>query len=615
MQRFFALGGKPCSAEGRAAFHQVPLRVQASDQRWSVALRADGLMVWTVDSDVRSLRCYKLDDRGIVLGTLFRRSARAEQAKPLLQLDARDARTVCRTRGRALVDEFWGRYVALLLEGDSLCVLRDPAGAQKCYYARYHGMLAVFSHLADLLELLPLTLSVNENHIAACLKLHFFPSSGETGFNEIREVHGGQSLTLTGPTLRDDFHWDALKICRTEAVEDIDQASYLLKEAVLQSVQAWASCYQRVLHELSGGLDSSIVLACLAKSAATTQVVCSTYYTTDAQGDERKFARLMAARAGVQLEERPVGNQVRTRIDEFVDACGVTTPLLAKFTCEDDRRRPPLVSKHGSEAILSGQGGDQVFWRGLHVLDAVDWARTHGVGARLPRIVADAAQAANQPFWPTLRAAIVHGLARVPASLFMTVPVPDFIRLPDVQPEARIHPWLVEHDLPPGKAAQLMNIIEAQSLWARECPYADEIHPLISQPVIEACLRIPTYVLAHGGVERALVRKAFSADLPQEIVRRYSKGAVDRHFFAVVNDNRELIRAFLSDGLLAERGVIDKKLMREALARPLVVTRGADLLPFATACKCEMWLRETQSRARNMRTDRTALDDASLVTC
>ena len=40
---------------------------------------------------------------------------------------------------------------------------------------------------------------------------------------------------------------------------------------------------------------------------------------------------------------------------------------------------------------------------------------------------------------------------------------------------------------------------------------AERISPLFSQPLMELCLRIPTYVLTEGGWDRAVARRAFYA--------------------------------------------------------------------------------------------------------
>src|SRR5690606_6996824 len=52
---------------------------------------------------------------------------------------------------------------------------------------------------------------------------------------------------------------------------------------------------------------------------------------------------------------------------------------------------------------------------------------------------------------------------------------------------------------------------------------APRVRVYLTQPIIETCLRIPSWVMTYGGVDRGLARKAFQRDLPQDVVRRFSK--------------------------------------------------------------------------------------------
>src|SRR3546814_5721791 len=51
------------------------------------------------------------------------------------------------------------------------------------------------------------------------------------------------------------------------------------------------------------------------------------------------------------------------------------------------------------------------------------------------------------------------------------------------------------------------------------------IHPLLSQPVIEHCLAIPTWLQCAGGCDRSIARQAFKPDLPAKVIERRGKGS------------------------------------------------------------------------------------------
>src|SRR6202034_2731130 len=58
-----------------------------------------------------------------------------------------------------------------------------------------------------------------------------------------------------------------------------------------------------VLQQLSGGLDSSIVLGCLADAPSAPDISCYTFYVPGAPSDERRWARYATHRRGLRHVE------------------------------------------------------------------------------------------------------------------------------------------------------------------------------------------------------------------------------------------------------------------------------------------------------------------------
>src|SRR5262249_54036655 len=90
---------------------------------------------------------------------------------------------------------------------------------------------------------------------------------------------------------------------------------------------------------------------------------------------------------------------------------------------------------------------------------------------------------------------------------------------------------------------------------------------LMSQPLIELCLRIPSYVWITGGRDRAIARRAFEHVLPPVIARRQQKGAIDQHNLQIFDANETYLRAMLLDGLLVKEGLLDRARLERYLTR------------------------------------------------
>src|SRR5690606_32369827 len=74
-------------------------------------------------------------------------------------------------------------------------------------------------------------------------------------------------------------------------------------------------------------------------------------------------------------------------------------------------------------------------------------------------------------------------------------------------------PWKDEKvSLLPGKRRQLLGSIASRSYFTvlEKSHLLEPIDPFVSQPIIEACLGVPTYILQYGGHDRRLVRDVFA---------------------------------------------------------------------------------------------------------
>jgi asparagine synthase (glutamine-hydrolysing) len=108
-----------------------------------------------------------------------------------------------------------------------------------------------------------------------------------------------------------------------------------------------------------------------------------------------------------------------------------------------------------------------------------------------------------------------------------------------------------------------------------------------SQPLLELCLKIPTYILTAGKRPRAVVRDAFANQVPDAILRRVDKGNTGRATAIILKNNLRLVRRYLEDGILVNQGYLDPDALRAALSGPSHATPTSLLSLFST----EAWLR------------------------
>jgi asparagine synthase (glutamine-hydrolysing) len=133
-------------------------------------------------------------------------------------------------------------------------------------------------------------------------------------------------------------------------------------------------------------------------------------------------------------------------------------------------------------------------------------------------------------------------------------------------------------------------------------PFAPEaspelVHPLLSQPLIELCLALPTFTLTTGGRGRALARRAFADRMPAEIANRRSKGGTEDHVAAVLRRSQRLARSVLMEGWLVRKGLLDPVRVDAALSgRPSA--NGASVAEIHACFAMEAWLGQVCGNVR-----------------
>lgn len=601
MTRFVAIAWRheieQTSAQASELIHSINLALHG----WSCAFSSKGLHVLHRITPSKLDAVYPLHGSGgVVLGRLFRSDTRGRPPLQGKELGRALTDEIIRSRGANLVRAYWGRYVALLRSTGRIHteVLRDPTGAVPCFVAELDdGLSLICSHTEDCAPLGLLERKINWDHVTAYVWYRRLVTS-HTGLIGVRQVHAGERLSLHDRGSDGEFLWRPDAILADRLVEDRQVAKCELRTTVQRCVETWASCYSNILVELSGGLDSSVVLACLSQAPRVNsdwKVLCQNFFTEGGHGDERMFARAAAASAGTPLIETPL-TASEVSIEVLLDRIRVATPARTNLLAEYRLRRAALVRQHGVEAIFSGQGGDHFFQQAKTPLIAAEYAQRHGFDAGFLDVVRDTALLTRSSLWLVVGKALSHiGSGRHDDPYTPRLIAPNLLSTTardSVDAGMIRHPWCdAARKLPGAKQLQIFDIVDTQSFYYLPSPFADMVHPLISQPIIELCLQIPSYVLTYGGVDRALLRNAFSDLLPAAITARTVKGGTASFMTELLIANLAFIRRYLLEGILAEHRILDLDRTAATLTEASLIREKHMLFPVLNALQAEAWLR------------------------
>lgn len=582
---------------------EVVGRHLADQGSWDTAFRSETLVVLH-NGTTPAWRVYSLHRAaGVVLGTLFGHSENSGGNGPLPCIGEADSERIRASEGRYLLEGFWGRYVALLElpAGAKTRILRDPSGAVPCFVLRFGDVQVACSHVDDAARLGLLEPRIDWDHVVAYLHFNHMVTS-HTGLAGVRQVQAGECVTLASDeSPSSEYYWTPGLVYRQRERRDRQSAMCALRSVIQRCVSSWGRSYGSILHQLSGGLDSAIVLACLHRCQPSPYIVCENHYTPAAMGDERAFARLAARNACAELIELPIKPPAEP-ITRMFEPRLVASPTLVAFVPETATARRHVIEERRIEAVFSGQGGDHFFQGVRTPLIAADYARCTGIRKELLGVMSDTARLTRRSVWSVLGSVIGHGLLRWPYDPY------DALRpSPLLSPSARgaidacciRHPWIdTASDLPACKRLQVFNIIDTQNFYRIPADRADIVHPLIAQPVIELCLQIPSYDLSYGGIDRALVREAFAGLVAPEILSRTQKGATTGYFSALLIRSLVTVREFLLNGLLIVEGVLDRRQTESALQEPSLLRRPEQIPSVLDAITAEFWVRGWTSQAR-----------------
>ena len=306
-----------------------------SHANWSTAMQRDGMIVFIQMPPVPYLRTIEFcGDRGILLGVLFDRARNLPQTDSSLRKDRHFLRPDAHT-ARHLLEDYWGGYIALWADPQSEngWVMRDPSGMLSCYYTTYRDVTLVSSTAQSFLFLT--TDCMDDSTASFALDINWPYLSGflaysqlqvrDTGLKSVYELLAGETLVRSPSKLAVETTWNPASYSEPRPMDDLAEHGEELRDTAQSCINAWAGLHEHVVHSLSGGFDSSLILALLAHSPRRPHLICLNRYASGPAEDERHYARIAAGTANAELIEIPWNYGHDAAFDPTVDQ-----PLDAK---------------------------------------------------------------------------------------------------------------------------------------------------------------------------------------------------------------------------------------------------------------------------------------------
>ena len=304
---------------------------------------ADGRFVIVFNGELYNFRSLRKELEG--LGHLFRTSSDTEV---LLEAYVR--------WGPACLERFHGMFALAIYDTQAreVFLARDRTGIKPLYYHWGPSGFLFGSEIKAILKVPSIPRRLNYQAFADFV-VFGYPLAPKTMFLDLSELEPGTWLRVSqqGIENRRFWSWRQLPNGMDEAA-----ASEQTQEALTESLQEHLVSDVPIGVLLSGGIDSSLLVAFLAKELQE-DVETFTVSFADAGYDESRYASLVAQSLGVRNQQIVLGPKladlslVGDILDQFDQPFADSSAIPTYFICKQIRK--------SAKVAIGGDGGDEMF--------------------------------------------------------------------------------------------------------------------------------------------------------------------------------------------------------------------------------------------------------------
>ncbi len=239
---------------------------------------------------------------------------------------------------------------------NTLFLARDRAGKKTLYYTVKNGIFAFSSEIKALLTLPWIHPEPDEESIYHFLTFNQLPP-GLTMFKGIYKLAPGYCMTVRNGQIQQGPYWEVSpKDYTTETEESLVQ---LLNQELQQAVSYRMVADVPVGAFLSGGVDSSAIVALMRRESNATIKTYSVGFSGQPGYDEKSYARQIAElfkteHHEINIHADDIANCLPRIIDSFDEPMADATCIPIYFISK-------LARENGTLVVQTGDGADELF--------------------------------------------------------------------------------------------------------------------------------------------------------------------------------------------------------------------------------------------------------------
>lgn len=496
----------------------------------------------------------------------------------------------------------------------SLLLARDGVGVKPLYYAQTPSGLVFASELKALLACPEVDRTIDARAVWLYLTYLWCPTP-YTMLSGVKKLEPGCALLVRDGRISERWRFYELPYPTPRFNDGREAAASAVRQALDEAVRRQLVADVPVGAFLSGGLDSSAVVAFAQRHVPDRRIQCFTIETAHSakeEGfvDDLPYARRVAAHLGVELHTIRVGPEIVAHFERMVwhldEPQADLAPLNALMISE-------LAHSQGIKVLLSGAGGDDIFtgYRRHFALAQERWWTWLPQAVRARLAAAAGKLPAGSPFLRRVRRALGDaGLAEDErlASYFTWLRQAESAPLLSPTLRAQLEGWsplvpLVDSLKAIEGEAQPLNrmlYIEAKHfLCDHNLNYTDKMGmavgvevrvPFLDPDLMRLAASLPPAFKQRGTQGKWILKRAMEPMLPRDVIYRPKTGFGVPLRRWLRHELREVVDDLLSERSIAARGLFD----------PIAVSRLRNMdaagridaaYPLLSLCTIELWCR------------------------
>ena len=474
-----------------------------------------------------------------------------------------------------------------------LLLARDHAGVKPLYYWQDGSRLFFASEIKALLSIPEIPRNLNRDAIPTYLTFLWVPGE-ETMLESVRKLEPGHYLTWRDGRI-ETKQWFTLDYTADNSVSNQEWIERV-RETFLRTTQRQMVSDAPLGAFLSGGLDSSSIVACMRRSFPDRKINCYTIACKEKDmaregfADDYPYAKKVAELHNINLKKQVISEDIQSLLPKIVyhldepdaDPAAILTYIISRRAHED-----------GVKVLLSGTGGDEVFfgYRSHHAykhyqrLDAISRSLTCAALSALSltaRLAKGSRSATVRRIEKFKRGFARDGLSRHMALVDWSSPE-SRSRIIDAQstetlrcdetPPSCMRKYF-DSFMGDGEINRHSHLLINTFMAAHNFLYSDKAMmaasiegrvPFVDVELLRLAASIPESVKNTGPCVKPLLSAAMAPFLPREVIERSKTGFGAPLRQWVKGGLKELVADSLSTGRIRERGVFRPEAIQDII--------------------------------------------------